>query len=189
MRKLIALLMMLSLLLGSAAFAAEAPAAEEVSFTGPYLLTSAGQSADFQMVKTMLKMNKTENYTDDALVTADTLPADLGALIIVIGGSSKGLGAAGIDADQELARLNEVMKAAEEKNIPILAMHIGGMARRGELSDKFIEPVVAHSKALIVVEEANQDGLFDELAKKYEVELKYIAKKTEGSAVLADWLN
>lgn len=132
MRKLLAITLALCCLFSSVAFAAEikTETPEEMNFVGPYILTSAGQSADFQMVKAMLKMNKVENYSEDALLKPETMPEDVGTIIIVIGGSSKGLGAAGIDADQELDRLINVMNFAKENDIPILAMHIGGSARR-----------------------------------------------------------
>lgn len=188
MRKLFALILSLVCLLSVTAYAAE-QAAGPIAFAGPYVLTSAGQSADFQMVKTMLKMNKMENFTEDALLKPETIPADAKTIIIVIGGSSKGLGAAGIDADQELERLNHVITYAKEKELPILAMHIGGAARRGDLSDRFIEPVVAAAKACIVVEEANTaDKLFDTLSEKYGVPMTYIAKKSDGAKVLAELL-
>lgn len=189
MRKLLALTLALCCLMASAVFAAEvpAPAPEEMTFIGPYILTSAGQSADFQMVKAMLKMNKVENYTEDALLKPETMPEDVGTIIIVIGGSSKGLGAAGIDAQQELDRLVSVMNFAKEKEIPILAMHIGGAARRGDLSDKFIGPVVAEAKVCVVVTEANEmDNLFGTLSEQHGVPMIYIAKKTEGAPVLKD---
>lgn len=189
MRKLIAITLVLCFLIGSAASAAEVKteALEEISFIGPYVLTSAGQSADFQMVKAMLKMNKVENYSEDALLKPDTMPEEVGTLIIVIGGSSKGLGAAGIDADQELDRLMSVMNFAKENNIPILAMHIGGAARRGDLSDKFIEPVIANARICVVVEEANEmDQLFDSLSEKHGIPMIFIEKKTEGAPVLKD---
>ena len=192
MRKLLSLLLILALALGlsSALVAAETTTEEPVSFEGPYILTSAGQSADFQMVKAMLKLNKVENSTDNALLTPDTIPEGTGTIIIVIGGSSKGLGAAGIDAEQELERVDSVIKHAEEKGIAILAMHIGGTARRGELSDKFIEPVVAAAKACIVVEEANADDmLFTALSEKYSLPLTLIEKKSDGAAALKDILH
>lgn len=192
MRKLLSLLLILALALGlsSALAAAETTTEEPVSFEGPYILTSAGQSADFQMVKAMLKLNKVENSTDNALLTPDTIPEGTGTIIIVIGGSSKGLGAAGIDAEQELERVDSVIKHAEEKGIAILAMHIGGTARRGELSDKFIEPVVAAAKACIVVEEANaNDMLFTVLSEKYSLPLTLIEKKSDGAAALKDILH
>lgn len=191
MRKLLALALVLCFMMSTAAFAAEtkAEAPEEISFTGPYVLTSAGQSADFQMVKAMLKMNKVENFTEDALLKPDTMPAETGTIIIVIGGSSKGLGAAGIDADQELARLADVISFAKEKEIPILAMHIGGSARRGDLSDKFIEPIVAAAKICIVVEEGNLDKFFDSLSDKLGVPMIYIAKKTDGAKTLKELMH
>lgn len=190
MRKLIALVLSLLCLTGAAAFAAEEPkAADAVVFEGPYILTSAGQSADYQMIKTMLKMNKVENFTEDALLKPDTVAEGTKTIIIVIGGSSKGLGAAGIDADGELKRLEDVMAFAKEKEIPILAMHIGGSARRGDLSDKFIEPVVANARACVVVEEANTaDKLFDTLGEKYGVPMTYVAKKSDCAKVLAELL-
>ncbi len=190
MRKLLALLLALMCLASISAFAETAPADEDaLTFTGPYVLTSAGQSADFQMVKTMLNMNKVEDFKEEALLTPENMPEEVGAIIIVIGGSSKGLGAAGIDADQELARLEKVIEYAQENEIDILAMHIGGSARRGELSDKFIEPVIAAAKAAIVVEEANiADQLFDNLSEQYEVPVTYIEKKSDGAAALKEVL-
>ncbi|MDD2429298.1 MAG: DUF6305 family protein [Eubacteriales bacterium] len=192
MRKLISIFLALMLALSASAMIAETaePAPEALALTGPYVLTSAGQSADFQMVKTMLKMNKVENFTEDALLSPETMPEDTATIIIVIGGSSKGLGAAGIDAEQELERIDSVVKYAAEKEIPILAMHIGGAARRGELSDKFIEPVVAVAQACIVVEEANlSDDLFGELGEKYEVPMTFIQKKSDGATALKDILH
>ena len=185
MRKLMSLLLALTCLLSLQA----AAASEAAEFSGPYVLTSAGQSADFQMVKAMLKLNQVEDSSDEALLTPASIPEGTGTIIIVIGGSSKGLGAAGIDADQELARVNEVISYALEKDIAILAMHIGGLARRGDLSDRFIEPVIAAAKACIVVEEGNaEDGLFTALGEQYEVPVTLIEKKSDGAAALKDIL-
>lgn len=186
MRKLMSLLLALTCLLSLQA----AAASEAAEFSGPYVLTSAGQSADFQMVKAMLKLNQVEDSSDEALLTPASIPEGTGTIIIVIGGSSKGLGAAGIDAEQELERVDSVIKHAEEKGIAILAMHIGGTARRGELSDKFIEPVIAAAKACIVVEEANaNDMLFTALSEKYSLPLTLIEKKSDGAAALKDILH
>ena len=87
------------------------------------------------------------------------LPADCKTLILAVGGSSKGLGAAGIDADQELARTDALIAAAKEKGITILALHTGGSARRGTLSDSFITPAFQGCDAAIVVSEGDTDGL------------------------------
>lgn len=123
----------------------------------PILLTSGGQSADFQMIGTVMgKLGL--DYTSNNLATS----ADLGSaktLVVVVGGSSKGLGAAGIDADGELARLAELIKGAKDAGMSVIAMHTGGSARRGDLSDKFIAPVFNEADYAIVVSAGDSDGL------------------------------
>jgi len=92
-------------------------------------------------------------------ITGADLPDDCKTLILAVGGSSKGLGAAGIDADQELARTDALISAAKEKGIIVLALHTGGSARRGTLSDSFITPAFQGCDAAIVVSEGDSDGL------------------------------
>jgi hypothetical protein len=76
-------------------------------------LTSVGQSPDATMVKVVLKKLKVENDHDN-LFTPEKL-AGQKVLLAVVGGSSKGLGAAGIDKDQEKARAVGLIEAAKEK--------------------------------------------------------------------------
>ena len=91
---------------------------------------------------------------------------DSKTLVLAIGGSSKGLGAAGIDANQELERVNKLIAAADEKGMTIIALHIGGEARRGDLSDKFVPPSFEKADYAIVVADGNKDGLMSDLASK-----------------------
>ncbi len=128
----------------------------------PVILTSIGQSADVEMIKALMD-NAGLEYEMDKLVTGDGLGEEK-TLILAVGGSSKGLGAAGINADDELARTKELIKAAQDKDIKIIVMHIGGENRRGELSDKFIGPSAGSADYIIVVEEGNKDGLFTNIA-------------------------
>ena len=134
--------------------------AQEAKFSAkePALLTTAGQSADLNMAKVLLDRNKVALKVAP-LAGADDLK-DVGSLIIVIGGSTKGLGAAGINADKEMARVEQLIARAAAQKIPIIGMHIGGKARRGELSDKFVELVAPKSAFLMVVKEGDSDGYF-----------------------------
>ena len=123
---------------------------------GPIILTSVGQSADVNVVQTLLK--KCEIDSDlNATVTADDL-GSYKSLVLAIGGSSKGLGAAGVDENQELDRVKSVIAKAEEQGMTIIALHIGGSARRGTLSDKFIPDALAAADAAIIVSEGDSDG-------------------------------
>ena len=124
----------------------------------PAVLTSIGQSADVDIANTLCTKAGIE-VTMNKSITGEELPADCKTLILAVGGSSKGLGAAGIDADQELARTDALIAAAKEKGITILALHTGGSARRGTLSDSFITPAFQGCDAAIVVSEGDTDGL------------------------------
>lgn len=124
----------------------------------PAILTSIGQSADVDIANTLCTKAGIEATMNKNITGAD-LPDDCKTLILAVGGSSKGLGAAGIDADQELARTDALISAAKEKGIIVLALHTGGSARRGTLSDSFITPAFQGCDAAIVVSEGDSDGL------------------------------
>ena len=124
----------------------------------PAILTSIGQSADVDIANTLCTKAGIE-VTMNKNITGADLPDDCKTLILAVGGSSKGLGAAGIDADQELARNDALISAAKEKGIIVLALHTGGSARRGTLSDSFITPAFQGCDAAIVVSEGDSDGL------------------------------
>ena len=128
----------------------------------PIALTSVGQSADVEMVKALMD-NAGLDYTINKVLKGEEL-GDAKTLVLAVGGSSKGLGAAGIDADDELVRTISLIEAAKEEDIKIIAMHIGGENRRGELSDKFIEPACSVADYIIIVEDGNKDGLFTNIA-------------------------
>ncbi|MDO5028307.1 MAG: DUF6305 family protein [Bacillota bacterium] len=159
----------------------KAPVAE-VSFEEPVLLTSVGQSADVEMVKSIIDRVGLD-FTANNLATSADL-GDAKTLILAIGGSSKGLGAAGIDADGELARVQELMDAAKENGVKILALHIGGEARRGELSDKFIKPSFEAADYSIVVKGGDSDGFMEGLAADNGIGIEYIESITDTTTAI-----
>ena len=124
----------------------------------PAVLTSIGQIADVEIVGTLCNKAGVEVELNNT-ITADELSADCKTLLLAVGGSSKGLGAAGIDADQELARTEDLLSKADELGITVVALHTGGSARRGTLSDSFISPAFAAADIAIVVSEGDGDGL------------------------------
>lgn len=143
-------------------------------FEKPILLTSVGQSADVQMVKALLKKGAIENDFEKS-ITAEELKGQK-TLILAIGGSSKGLGAAGIKAEDEIERVEKLIKAAKAKGMKIIGMHVGGAARRGELSDKFMYAAAPYSDYLIVVSEGNKDGAFTKIATEKNIQMDQVDK-------------
>ena len=82
----------------------------------------------------------------------------------MLGGSTKGLGAAGISADAEIDRAKALLGEAKKLGMTIIGLHVGGEARRGQLSDRFIQAAAASCQYLIVVADGDKDGFFTKLA-------------------------
>ena len=149
----------------------------------PALVTAIGQSADFEMVKVLLTRGKIP-FTAEPLVKAQGLTPAAKTLVLVAGGSSKGLGAAGISIEAESERAKALLARAKELKMKIITVHLGGSARRGPLSDGFIQQCLAASDYAIVVAEGDGDGLFSKTAAERKFELTKVDKISLGGAPL-----
>ena len=129
----------------------------------PAFLTSVGQGAEVFTVRALLERAEVE-HSFNILLRAQHLTDQYKTLILEIGGSRKGLGAAGIDPDDEIARVEALLARAAELELVVIVSHLGGEARRGPLSDPFIRTVAPAADYLIVVEAGNKDGLFTRIA-------------------------
>ena len=139
------------------------------TFQQPILISSAGQSADVKLVKMLASR---ENLDANTILMAT--PSDLEGiktLIIVPGFSLKGLGAAGISQEDEMNRVEELVEAANRKEIPIVMMHIGGNARRKGQSDSFNSLIANNSKHMIVVAQGNEDNFFSDISNAKNIPL------------------
>ena len=132
-------------------------------FQGPVLVTSFGQSTDGSMIEQVMKRIKTVAYTYKPTATSADL-SGVKTVVIAVGNSTKGLGAAGISQDQETARAKEFMAAAKKAGVKVICCHIGGATRRGALSDAFADMVLPLSSYILVKEDGNEDGKFTSFA-------------------------
>lgn len=148
----------------------------------PVLITAAGQSADVLMVK-VLAQRCGLNFTMDKLARADAVKG-YKSIIIVSGGSTKGLGAAKIDKVEEIARVKAVVAAAQKAGIPVITMHVGGKARRGSLSDEFNLVAAEAGACLVVVESGDEDGFFSSVAEKNKATIIKIKQIVAAQGVL-----
>lgn len=137
-------------------------ALQGISAGAPVFVTSSGQSPDSLIVKLLIDGLALPGTVLDAQARADAFDG-FETLVIAIGGSMKGLGAAGINTQQEIERVDELIARAKSENKLVISVHIGGQARRGSLADPFIHAAVPKSDVVIVLAEGNQDALFDEL--------------------------
>lgn len=177
------------LLLGVTTNARAADTAKlEPKFAKPGLVTAAGQSSDIAVVKALLNTKLKLGLEIKPMATA----ADFGdskTLVVVLGASTKGMGAAGLDLDKELDRCKAVVKAAKEKGLKILGLHVGGESRRGKTTNDILEVVLPECTHVVVVASGNKDKMFDQLAAKNNVPLTEVPNlAAAGDAVKALFL-
>ncbi|MCD6396129.1 MAG: hypothetical protein J7L71_01195 [Spirochaetaceae bacterium] len=141
----------------------------------PLAVTTCGQSPGALMVWVLCKQIKLPCDRAD-LLKADDLKskAESGnpykTLIITTGTSMKGMGAAGVDIDYEVARIKAVIEEAKKEGILIIGAHIEGMARRVDETDAAsIATVIPESKLLLVREDSNEDGYFTKAAEELNI--------------------
>ena len=170
-------------------------AAQSSAFESPAFIASVGQSAGAQQAKVLADRAGLQ-FTFEARPAPEMLEGHK-TLIVVLGASTKGLGAAGVDMDAEIAWATQLFQKARESGMSIVAMHIEGGTRRGPSSDRVnttFAPLVDH---LIVkggspdqdwgeAEEANgnADGLFTQIAADQGIPITYIAKTLEAVGAL-----
>ena len=149
----------------------------------PVLITSCGQSNAPTTIKVVMQRLKM-TFDIDPLATPETLQAKAKAgtpyktLIITMGASLKGMGAAGIEIDDELARAAALIAEARKQGIEIIGAHIEGMKRRsqgaaaGDTTDEqSIDAVAPSSAILLVYKEGNADGRFTTISQSKKIPL------------------
>ncbi|MBA7592657.1 hypothetical protein ES708_34850 [subsurface metagenome] len=166
------LVLTLSLFLGLSliSFAAEQPSIPKVEL--PLVVTTCGQSPGALMIWVLCKQIKLPCDRED-LLTVEHLKAKAEegnpykTLIITTGTSMKGMGAAGVDIDYEVARIEAIIEEAKKEGILIVGAHIEGMARRVDATDAAsIATVIPESKLLLIREDSNEDGYFTKAAEE-----------------------
>jgi len=150
----------------------------------PFAISSCGQSLDAETVSLLAKRNKLEHTFNNVLKASEL--KGIKTLVIAMGGSAKGLGEAGIDEKGEIARVAALLDAAKKSNIKVVAVHVGGDSRKGALSDKFIDPVVAKADYLIVTEDSDKSGSFSKSALARKIPVAVVKKATDVGTALKD---
>ena len=146
---------------------------KSVEFEAPVLVTSFGQSTDGSMIEQVMKRLKTVSYSYNPTATGADLDG-VKTVVIAVGNSTKGLGAAGISQEQETARAKEFMAAVEKKGVKVILCHIGGATRRGSLSDAFADMVLPLSSYMVVKEDGNEDSKFTSYASAHSIPITLV---------------
>ncbi|MBN2245787.1 MAG: hypothetical protein JW755_08070 [Candidatus Aminicenantes bacterium] len=184
MKKLFLFLSLSSLIWITLLYPANTLFEDPEKFDQPVLITSAGQSAELQLANVLAKRAELA-ATLVKIPSANDLEG-IKTVILVIGASLKGLGAAGLDVEQEKQRVSQLILSIKEKNLPIIILHLGGDIRRGDLSDELIASCLPHSRFVIVVKSGNHDGLFSSICEENEIPLIEVERTTDALAPLKD---
>jgi hypothetical protein len=186
----------LTALLAAAVVLAAAPAGlpgqtQEAKAELPVLVTSCGQSIGPTTIKVVLQRLKLP-FDIDPLATTETLQAKAKAgtpyksLIITMGASLKGMGAAGIEIEDELARAAALIAEARKQGVKIIGAHIEGLKRRaqgaaaGDTTDEqSIDAVAPNSDILLVLKEGNSDGRFTVISQAKKIPLVEFEKTVD----------
>ncbi len=148
----------------------------------PMLITNAGQGPGGKMARLLVSQTKTIVLDKDFWYRSEPVEQDIRerpykALMVVIGSSDKGLGASGITIDQEIARLQRMVKFAKENRLPMIAVLLE-KDKRSNVStnpnERCIDTICPEADWMIVVKAGNADGRFDKLKARYGIPLTLI---------------
>lgn len=150
----------------------------------PVFVTSFGQSTDAAMLDTVMKRIGVD-YVYNATATADTIKG-YKTIIIAVGASTKGLGAAGISEADETARAKAIMEYINTNDVEVICCHIGGSARRGTLSDLYSDMVMEKASLIVLKEDANFDYKFTKYAEEHNKPISLIYATKDALTVFTE---
>lgn len=184
-------LLFLGFLLAANSFFLGAGQAQAPKAAPPILLTACGQCPDTSTMKVVLQKSKipydlVELATVQDIAKKKSSGTPYKTLIILMGASLKGMGAAGISIEDEIKRTADLIDAAKRDKITIIGAHIGGMKRRaqgaavGDNTDELsIDAVAPKSDILLVLKEGNEDGRFTIIAKQKNIPVIEVEKNLD----------
>ncbi len=182
------LIVLLMALITVVAFADE-QTTETTTFEEPILITSGGQSPGALQ---MMVLAKTGGFDFEFIKDVEPAKENIAAfntIIVVVGASGKGLGAAGIDVDDEIARLEELVSLAKAEGKSVIIAQIEGATRRGPSSDKISDAIAHEAELLLIKKDADEDGKFTTIANENEIEIIHFEKTSDARGVLKDVFN
>ncbi len=194
-RRILSIFFILTLSVGTivleATFQAELPKTEL-----PVLITSCGQCGGTNMIKVLFGRLKLQAeppaYEMNTFATAEDLQkakengTPFKSVIIVMGASLKGMGAAGIDIEDEIERASQLIEEARTQGITIIGAHITGLRNRaqgaapGDNTDELsIDAIAPISDLLIINTGGNEDGRFTLISQEKNIPMIQVEKNLE----------
>jgi hypothetical protein len=162
----------------------------------PVLLTSCGQSPGPLKIKVFFgKLGIEHVYNLQAsandLVARKKEGKPFKSLIVVVGASLKGMGAAKVSIEDEIDRIKKLIAEARKQGMKVVGAHVEGMERRaqgaapGDNSDEqSIDAVCPQSDIMVVRKDGDEDKRFTTISTGKKIPLVLFEKNMELSDVL-----
>jgi hypothetical protein len=136
----------------------------------PVLITPLGQNPDGLMVKVVLSKIGIKNDYRELASSAD-LNDNYHSVVLTVGVSYKGLGALGINYDDEISRAKKLVGEAIKKDCPIIFVYLGWSPGREKRTNQIVKLIAPHSACMIVKEDGNKDKYFAAIAHGRQIPL------------------
>jgi hypothetical protein len=160
--------------------------AQPIKAGTPVLITSCGQSPGPVMMKVILQKVGIAYDLTPLAANSDLKTKPYKSVIIVMGASLKGMGAAGISIDDELKRIGALIDEARKLQIKVIGAHIEGLKRRAQGADagdttdeQSIDAVAPKSDILLVNKDGDGDGRFTNIAKAKNIPIILVEKNLD----------
>ncbi len=181
--KILLVIACFTLILSFSAHAADLP-----EFNQPVVVTTCGQSPGALMVKMISQQSNIDCTQKDLLTAQDLKDNEYKTLIITMGTSGKGMGAAGTNMNQEEKRISDLIKTAKELDIKLIGAHVEGMARRVDENDaRSIEIVIPDADALLIKNSSNEDGYFTKKSNELDIPVVFFEKNMDMGAAINEF--
>ncbi len=158
--------------------------------SAPILVTTCGQSPGALMValncsEAGIQAVQGDVFTAEELAAQCTDPAPYRVLFVTTGTSLKGMGAAGVDVDSEIARCTALITKAKELGLFVIVGQVEGLSRRAdEMDEQVIRAMSPLADLLITHSSVNADGYFTQVATEGSIPQIFIVDTIDLQALL-----
>jgi hypothetical protein len=136
----------------------------------PVLITSLGQNPDGLMVRVVLSKIGIENDYLELASDAD-LNHRYHSVVMAVGVSYKGMGAAGLNYNDEINRTRKLVCEAVKKDCPIILAYFGENPGREKRTHQLIKLVAPRSDYIIAKRNETNDKYFTEISRDNKITL------------------
>ena len=147
------------------------------------LITSAGQATDSYILQDLSNELRLNNLFMPETTSLDI--ENLSAIIISVGYSELGLKLHSRSFNDEYLRISKLIKNAEEQNLPIVTIFVGGKERRNKKTDKLLELTCKNSTYVITTSSSNYDDFISDVSKENSIPISYVRNTKDLSKPLA----